>query len=76
MAQAMEAFEELVEVHVPKGHEAEISNFKGLLRAKFNALAVDASDAMNLTDTERNGYAVETLDRIYPNGRPPAGIRS
>jgi hypothetical protein len=45
--------------------------FKGLVRAKMNALAVDAIDVMNLPlDEEINGYALETTDRLFPTGGP------
>lgn len=71
LAQAMEAFEEMIEPHLPPGTEEQASTFKGLIRAKFNALAVDATDVMNLTDNaEINGFAIEMKDRLYPNGRP------
>lgn len=77
LAQAMEAFEELIEPHLPPGTEEQARNFKGLVRAKFNALAVDATDVMNLTDNaEINGFAIEMTDRLFPNGRPHTGHRS
>jgi hypothetical protein len=75
LAQLLEAFEELIE---PKVDDAEsVATFKGLVRAKMNALAVDAIDVMNLRSDEAiNGYAIETTDRLFPNGRPHTGARS
>jgi hypothetical protein len=75
LAQLLEAFEELVE---PKVDDAEaVDKFKGLVRAKMNALAVDAIDVMNLRpDEEINGYGVDVTDRLFPHGRPHTGSRS
>lgn len=68
LAQVMEAFEELVE---PQTTDAEsVATFKGLLRAKMNAIAVDAIDVFNLGEVEINGFAVEATDRLFANGRP------
>jgi hypothetical protein len=40
----------------------------------MNALAVDATDLINLPDgVEINGYGIETADRLYPDGRKPQG---
>ena len=75
LAQLLEAFEELVEPHTTDA--ASIADFKGLVRAKMNALAVDAIDVMNLrADEAINGYAIETTDRLFPHGRPHTGARS
>jgi hypothetical protein len=69
LAQLLEAFEELVEPQTT--NRESVATFKGLVRAKMNALAVDAIDVMNLQDGEAiNGYALETTDRLYPHGRP------
>jgi hypothetical protein len=76
LAQTMEAFEQLIEPHVAQAAPSDVDDFKGLLRAKFNALATDAADVMNLTDTALNGYAIDLTDRLYPNGRPRTGQRS
>jgi hypothetical protein len=71
LAQLLEAFEELVEPQTTTPDS--VAAFKGLVRAKMNALAVDAIDVMNLqVGEEINGYALETTDRLYPNGRPHA----
>jgi hypothetical protein len=71
LAQLMEAFEELVE---PQTTNAEsVDKFKGLVRAKMNALSVDAIELMNLGPDEAiNGFALETTDRLYPHGRHSA----
>jgi hypothetical protein len=69
LAQLMESFEALVEPQTT--NPESVAEFKGLVRAKMNALAVDATDVMNLReDQEINGFAIETTDRLYPNGRP------
>lgn len=75
LAQLMEGFEELVEPQT--SNEAAVSEFKGLVRQKMNALAVDATDLINLDDNQEiNGYAIDTTDRLYPHGRPHSGARS
>jgi hypothetical protein len=76
LAQTMEAFEQLIEPHLSGIPASDVADFKGLIRAKYNALATDAADAMNLTDSALNGYAVELTDRLFPNGRPRTGQRS
>lgn len=71
MAQTLEAFEAEVEAHLPPGHEAAVKSFKAKVRARFNALATDATEIMSLSDTaEINGLALEMRDRISPVGRP------
>ena len=75
LAQLLEAFEELIEPQVDD--QESVATFKGLVRAKMNALSVDAIDVMNLRDDEAiNGYAIETTDRLFPHGRPHSGARS
>ena len=75
LAQLLEAFEELIEPQVDDA--ASVATFKGLARAKMNALSVDAIDVMNLRDDEAiNGFAIETTDRLFPHGRPHSGARS
>lgn len=72
LAQLLEAFEDLVE---PQTTDADaVATFKGLVRAKMNALAVDAIETMNLvlSGQEVNGAAIELADRLYPHGRPRA----
>jgi hypothetical protein len=69
LAQLLEAFEELVEPQTT--NRESVDEFKGLVRAKMNALAVDAIDVMSLQDGEEiNGLAIQTTDRLYPHGRP------
>jgi hypothetical protein len=75
LAQLLEAFEELIEPKVDD--EQAVATFKGLVRAKMNAITVDAIDVMNLRDDEAiNGYAIETTDRLFPHGRPHSEARS
>jgi hypothetical protein len=74
LAQLLEAFEELIEPQVDD--QQSVATFKGLVRAKMNALTVDAIDVMNLRDEAINGYAIETTDRLFPHGRPHSGARS
>jgi hypothetical protein len=71
LAQLLEAYEELVE---PQTTNRESSDkFKGLVRAKMNALAIDATELLNLRDGEEiNGLAITMTDRLYPNGRHSA----
>lgn len=77
MAQTLEAFEQLIEPHLPVDATGSTAEFKGLVRAKFNALAVDASDLMTLSHhPEINELAVEITDRLFPHGRPRSGQRS
>lgn len=71
MAQTLEAFEEQIEAHVPANLAGDVQSFKGLVRARFNALAVDAADILALGEnTEQNGAAMELKDRLHPLGRP------
>lgn len=77
LAQTLEAFEQLIEPNLPADASGSTAEFKGLVRAKFNALAVDASDLMTLShNPEINGFAVELTDRLFPNGRPRSEQRS
>lgn len=63
MAQTLEEFERLVEPLIP---EEVAREFKGIVRRKLNALAVDAAELLTLSDDdlELNGYAQELRDRI------------
>lgn len=74
LAQVMEELEESVLPLLSKDSPELIENFKGLLRRKFNALAVDAIDVMSL-EGDINGYAMEMRDRLHGEGRP-TGVRS
>ena len=75
LAQLLEAFEEHIESQVDDADA--VATFKSLVRQKMNALATDAIDVMSLREDEAiNGYAIETTDRLFPNGRPHTGARS
>lgn len=71
MAQTLEAFEESIEALLPDSSAGVVQDFKGLVRARFNALAKDAIEIMSLSDTaEINGIAQEMRDSISAVGRP------
>lgn len=70
MAQTLEKFEQEIEAVLPPGSEGAVQDFKGLVRARFNALAVDAEDIIKLGDGHMNGVAIELRDQISPVGRP------
>lgn len=65
-----EAFQRYVEPHLAATAVTAIRDFKGLLRARFNALSTDAIDLMSLGDVQINGFAVDMRDRLSPTGRP------
>lgn len=69
MAQVLEAFEEQIEPHMPNGTQGAIQDFKGLVRARMNALAVDAVDILS-PDMVQNGVAQDLRDQLSPVGRP------
>lgn len=69
MAQVLEAFEQQIEPHLPDDLRPELRNFKGLVRARINALATDAVDLMSLDGQEQNGVALELRDQLHPTGR-------
>jgi hypothetical protein len=63
LAQTLEQFE--VEILPHLRDDVDPEPFKAKVRTKFNALAVDAIDVMNLSeDTEINGVAVAQRDRL------------
>lgn len=64
------AFQRHVEPHLAGPAVVAIRDFKGLVRARFNALANNATDVMALGDVEINGAAMEIRDRLSPIGRP------
>lgn len=70
MAQTLEAFEEHIEPHLPPECAGQIQSFKGLVRARMNALAVDAIDIFSLKDGALNGAAQDIRDSLSPTGRP------
>lgn len=68
MAQVLERFEETIEPHVPEG---VAQDFKGLVRARINALAVDSVDILTLGEAgHQNGIAQDFKDTLHPTGRP------
>lgn len=74
LAQAMEEFEDKIVPLLPETATQVVDSFKGILRQKFNALAVDAAEVAALGEGEAvNGYAIEARDRAYPHGR--TGVR-
>lgn len=71
MAQVLENFEQVIEPHLSSEAAGAIQDHKGLVRARMNALATDASEIMALgEDTAQNGLAIEIRDRLHPEGRP------
>lgn len=71
MAQLLESFEELIEplIDMSQADNGEqVREFKGTVRRKLNALAVDALDVMNTDEAGmvRNGAAVALQERIHP----------
>ena len=70
MAQVLEAFEERIEPHLPESEAGAVQDFKGLVRARMNALATDASDILSLGEGVQNGLAQDVRDRLHPTGRP------
>lgn len=63
MAQTLDEFEQDVEPLIPQEVAAK---FKGTIRRKLNALAVDAAELLELADgdLEQNGYAQDLRDRL------------
>ena len=65
------AFQRYIEPLLDQATVASLQDFKGMLRARFNALAQDATDLMALASTgEINGVALEQRDALSPIGRP------
>jgi hypothetical protein len=69
MAQVLEAFEQQIEPYLPPDAKAARQSFKGLIRARINALATDAVDLLSLDGQEQNGVALELRDQLHPTGR-------
>lgn len=69
MAQVLEAFEERIEPHLNAEAAGDVQDFKGLVRRRMNALAVDAADVMELTG-QINQAGQDLRDRLHPTGRP------
>lgn len=59
-------FERLIENRLPRqvreNLQSEIDEFKGIVRGKLNALAIDANDVHSMTDMEFNAAADELRD--------------
>jgi hypothetical protein len=65
------AFQRFIEPLLPAHVVESLGNFKGLLRARFNALCSDAKDLVSLSDAGAiNGVALEQRDALSPVGRP------
>lgn len=69
MAQFLDQFEELIEPLIPKDKADEI---KALARRKFNALATDVCELIELGDDAMNGHARDIKDRLGPDAAPAA----
>lgn len=71
LAQVLEHFETHIEPHLPPEAAGGVQDFKGLVRARMNALAVDALEIMALEDSAIavNGAAQELRESISPTGR-------
>lgn len=67
MAQLLEAFEEQIEPLIPAGVSAD---FKALVRRKFNALAADSVELLELEDKAINELATDIKDRLFSDGPP------
>lgn len=67
MAQILETFEEVIEKHLPEDAAGDVQDFKGLVRARVNALAVDACDLITLmrVGEEQNELAREIKERLH-----------
>lgn len=65
-AQTLARFEEIIETHLPREAAGAIQDFKGLVRERFDALAVDAVELIGLleSDVELNGAAQDLRDRV------------
>lgn len=70
MAQTLEAFEAHIEPHLPGDAAGAVQDFKGLVRARMNALATDAVDIISLGDAALNGAAQDLRDQLSATGRP------
>jgi hypothetical protein len=69
MAQILDQFEQEVEPHLPSD---VAENFKGTIRRKLHALALDACEVMTLKPGEAiNGAFIELRDRIQGDARDP-----
>jgi hypothetical protein len=64
MAQVRERFEVEVQALLPESAAGAVQDFKGLVRARMNALATDAVEIMQLGDERQNGLALDIRDRL------------
>lgn len=72
MGQILGSFDALVLPHVP---EEVAEEFKGLVRQKLNAMALDANEIHSMKPGEEmNGAAVELRDQIDADGRIPRRV--
>jgi hypothetical protein len=69
MAQVLEAFEQQIEPYLPDDAKPDMRDFKGLVRARINALATDAVDLISLDGQQQNGVALELRDQLHPTGQ-------
>lgn len=69
MAQVLEAFENDIEPFLTDEANTARQNFKGLVRARINALATDAADLMSLDGQVQNEVALDLRDQLQPTGR-------
>lgn len=72
LAQVLEHFEQHIEPLLDRDAAGVVQDFKGTVRARFNALAVDALDLMALEERalEQNALGQELRDQLHPTGRP------
>lgn len=68
MAQVLEAFEEQIEPYLPADAKEARQGFKGLVRARMNALATDAADLLAIDGQAQNGVALELRDQLHTTG--------
>lgn len=74
MAQVLEEFERIVEPLIPRDRAEE---FKGIVRRKLNALAVDAIDAIEAIQRGEvvSDVGQELRDQLHPDSRIGTGAR-
>jgi len=66
LAQTLTAFEERILPHLPREAAGEVQAFKGLVRERFDALAADADELIDLlmSGEAPNGAAIELRDAV------------
>jgi hypothetical protein len=70
MAQILSDFDENVLKHLPRD---VADNFKGIVRQKMNAMAIDISEIISLAPGEQvNEDAIALRDRVFPHGKRSA----